>query len=205
MTPPSFSRFPYASRSHDLLLLAPDHFPALELGKRPALLDPDEVVHVIFVGLVVAVILLRARHGLLHDRMGKAALDPRDHGLILLVARHDALERALRHSAYSDFDFERVARFGLVAGLSCGLAAGEFTPARFCAAMVLTRAMSRRTSRTRAVFSSWPVARWKRRLKRSFLSLSTSSSSWSTVMARASPGFMSNSKPIPRCARRSAS
>src|SRR5882762_479163 len=97
MTPPSFSRFPQASRSHDLLLLAPDHFPALELGKRPALLDPDEVVHVIFVGLVVGVILLRAPHGLLHDRMGKAALDPHDHGLVLLVAHHDALQRALRH------------------------------------------------------------------------------------------------------------
>ena len=44
------------------------------------------------------------------------------------------------------------------------------------------RAMSRRTSRTRAVFSSWPVAAWKRRLNCSFLSLSSSSSSWSGVM-----------------------
>src|SRR5262249_33396425 len=52
------------------------------------------------------------------------------------------------------------------------------------------RAMSRRAWRTRAVFSSWPVARWKRRLNRSFLSLRTSSSSWSRVMALRSPAFM---------------
>src|SRR5690349_10795882 len=51
------------------------------------------------------------------------------------------------------------------------------------------RAMSRRTSRTRDVFSSWPVARWKRRLNRSFLSFSNSSSSWSTVMALRSSGL----------------
>src|ERR1700716_692377 len=96
MTPPS-SFFPRAVRSHDFLLLAPDHFPPLELGERTALLDPDDVVHVILVGLVVGVVLLGAPHGLLHDRMGKAALDPHDHGLVLLVAHHDALERALRH------------------------------------------------------------------------------------------------------------
>src|SRR3954469_3335993 len=39
--------------------------------------------------------------------------------------------------------------------------------------------MSRRTSRTRPVFSSWPVARWKRRLNCSFLRFSNSSCSWS--------------------------
>src|SRR5215510_7182532 len=97
MTPPSFSLFQCAWRSHDLLLLAADHFPPLELGERTTLLDPDDVVHVILVGLVVGVVLLRAPHGLLHDRMGKAALDAHDHGLVLLVADHDALERALRH------------------------------------------------------------------------------------------------------------
>ena len=37
--------------------------------------------------------------------------------------------------------------------------------------MVLMRAMSRRASRRRDVFSSWPVARWKRRLNRSFFRL----------------------------------
>src|SRR5262245_62157149 len=96
-------------------------------------------------------------------------------------------------SAYSDFAFERAARFGLAAGFSCGAALPAGAPARFWAAMVMMRAISRRTWRTRAVFSSWPVARWKRRLKRSFLSLSASSSSWSTVMARRSAGFMINS------------
>src|SRR6185437_121074 len=50
--------------------------------------------------------------------------------------------------------------------------------------------MSRRTTRTRAVFSSWPVARWKRRLNCSFLSLSTSSSIWSSVIALTSCAFM---------------
>src|SRR5437016_392705 len=35
MTPPSSSQFPRALRSHVLLLLAPHHFPALELVQRP--------------------------------------------------------------------------------------------------------------------------------------------------------------------------
>src|ERR1700688_1517896 len=50
--------------------------------------------------------------------------------------------------------------------------------------------MSRRTSRTRAVFSSCPVARWKRRLNCSFFSLSTSSSIWSIVIVLMSVAFM---------------
>src|ERR1700722_312432 len=48
--------------------------------------------------------------------------------------------------------------------------------------MVLTRAMSRRTTRTCAVFCNWPLARWKRRLNCSFFSFRASSSSWSSVM-----------------------
>src|SRR6202043_1951701 len=51
--------------------------------------------------------------------------------------------------------------------------------------------MSRRTSRTREVFSNCPVARWKRRLNCSFFSLSTSSSIWSIVIALMSAAFMS--------------
>src|SRR6185503_12275720 len=97
MTPPSFSRIPRAWRSHYFLLLTPDDFPPLELGKRPALLDPDDVVDVVFVGRIVGVVLLGAPHRLLHDRMGKAALDAHHHGLVLLVAHDDALQRALRH------------------------------------------------------------------------------------------------------------
>src|SRR5499426_435149 len=95
-------------------------------------------------------------------------------------------------SDYSGLAFERAARLGLVPGFARGAVvdAGAGRPERFSAAIVLIRAMSRRTCRTRAVFSSCPVARWKRRLNRSFLSLRASSSSWSTVMARRSPGFM---------------
>src|SRR3954467_12944919 len=52
------------------------------------------------------------------------------------------------------------------------------------------RAISRRTSRTRPVFSSCPVARWKRRLNCSFLSFISSSESWSGVIALASPAFI---------------
>src|SRR2546423_7972788 len=57
--------------------------------------------------------------------------------------------------------------------------------------MVLMRAMSRRTIRTRPVFSSCPVARWKRRLNCSFLSFINSSESWSGDIARASSAFIS--------------
>src|SRR5215471_3162355 len=97
MAPLSSFSFPRARRSHDLLLLAANYFPALELGKRTAFLDPDDVVNVIFVGLIVGVVFLGAPDRLLHDRMGEAALDAHDHRLVLLVAHHDALERALRH------------------------------------------------------------------------------------------------------------
>src|SRR5215813_6554425 len=152
---------------HLLFLLALDHFPALELGNRPVLLDPHDVADAVFVGVVVGVIPLRPPHRLLQQRVGEAALDADNHGLVLLVAHHGALEHPLRHYAPPD--------------LVC---------ARFCCAMVFSRAMSRRTWRTRDVFSSWPVARWKRRLNCSFFSLSTSSSSFSTSMPLASRTFM---------------
>src|SRR5215475_5472426 len=97
MTPPSSSQFPRAPRSYHLLLLAPNHFPALELGQRSALFDPHDVVHLVLVGLIVGVIFLRASHRLLHHRVGEAAFHAHHHGLVLLVAHHDALERALRH------------------------------------------------------------------------------------------------------------
>src|SRR4051812_41408736 len=92
--------FPRPSRSHHVLfLLALDHFPALELRNRPALLDPDDVAHREFVLLVMGVVFLRATHSLLHHRMGEAALDPHHHGLVLLVAHHGAMQRTLRHLA----------------------------------------------------------------------------------------------------------
>src|SRR4051812_14689230 len=56
--------------------------------------------------------------------------------------------------------------------------------------MVLIRAISLRTCLTRAVFSSWPVAFWKRRLNCSFFRLAKSSVSWSWVLVRMSSAFM---------------
>src|SRR5512147_684683 len=50
--------------------------------------------------------------------------------------------------------------------------------------------MSRRTRRTRAVFSSWPLAAWKRRLNRSFSSSVSCSVSWLSVLARRSVASM---------------
>ena len=44
-------------------------------------------------------ILLGAAHGLLHDRMGEAALDPHHDRLVVLVGDHDALQHALRHDS----------------------------------------------------------------------------------------------------------
>src|SRR3981189_3479387 len=62
--------------------------------------------------------------------------------------------------------------------------------ARACAAMVLMRAISRRASRSREVFSSCPVARWKRKMKRSFFRLRTASSLCSSLIARMSSTFI---------------
>src|ERR1035438_2873721 len=50
----------------------------------------------------------------------------------------------------------------------------------------MTRAMSRRTTRTRAVSCNCPLAFWNLRLNRSFRSLRASSLSWSSVMTRRS-------------------
>ena len=61
-------------------------------------------------------------------------------------------------------------RFGMSAPLALRAARRGARSPR----MVLMRAMSRRTWRTRAVFSSWPLARWKRRLKISLPSVSSS-------------------------------
>src|SRR4030095_15522981 len=126
--------------------------------------------------------LLRHAHGLLHHRMGEAPLDLDDDRLLVLVADDGALQDALWH-------------------VPCPYC---LPPRCFWAAIVLMRAMSRRTCRTRAVFSSWPVAFWKRRLNCSFLRLARSSVSWSWVLARTSDAFMVSTFPIPRCAERSA-
>src|SRR5882724_8547530 len=162
--------FPIAhyARLNSCPLLAPDHGPALELRNRAVFFQPHDVSDRELVRLIVCVILLRPPHGLLQDRVGEAALDADNDGLVLLIAHHGALQHPLRHSVISYF----------------------FSDARFCAAMVLMRAMSRRTMRTRPVFSSWPVARWKRKLNCSFLSFKSSSESWSGLIARASSAFI---------------
>src|SRR5215467_299930 len=149
------------------LLIALDHDPALQLGDRRMLLDLHDIADRAFVTFVMGVVLLGAAHRLLHDRVRKPTLDPHHDGLRLLVAHHLALQYTLRHLS--------APHFALAARLPC--------------ATVLMRAMSRRTSRTRAVFASCPVARWKRRLNCSFLSLISSSSSWSGVIALRSSGL----------------
>src|SRR5262245_24771980 len=136
------------------------------------------------------VVLLGAANGFFHRRVRKTTLNAHDDCLVLLVAHDDAMERTLRHlePLYSfDFAFARDLVFAAVLGLlafgflatgsASAFGVGSGIPARFCAAIVLMRAMSRRIVRTREVFSSCPVARWKRRLNCSFFSLSTSSSS----------------------------
>src|SRR5665213_2012222 len=135
------------------LLLAPDHGPALQLRDRLAFLDPHHVARLELAVLVVRMIVFRGADRLLVDRMGEAAIDAHHHRLGLLVADDHALKGTFRHNQALYFFF-----------------------ARCCAATVLMRAISRRASRSREVFSSCPVARWKRRLKRSFFRLRTASS-----------------------------
>src|SRR5689334_9634454 len=134
-------------------MLAPDDGPALELGDRLAFLNPHGVARLELVVLVVRVVVLRTADRLLVDRMGEAAIDAHHHRLGLLVANDHALKLTFRHRSFPYFFL-----------------------ARACAATVLMRAMSRRASRSREVFSNCPVARWKRRLKRSFFRLRTASS-----------------------------
>src|SRR5436305_10538400 len=123
-------------RLRGFLLRAPDHRPALQFRDRPALLDPDHVTRLELAVLVVGVIVFRAADRLLVDRMGEAAIDAHHNRLGLLVADDHALQRTFWH-----------------------LKAPYFFFARCCAAMVLMRAISRRASRNREVFSNCPVAR----------------------------------------------
>src|SRR5438132_12062089 len=122
--------------SGSFLLFAPDHGPALQLRDRLAFLDPHHVARLELVVLVVRVIVFRLADRLLVDRMGEAAIDAHHNRLGLLVADDHALERTFWH-----------------------LKAPYFFFARCCAAMVLMRAISRRASRNREVFSNCPVAR----------------------------------------------
>src|SRR5882757_4647378 len=98
--PESFPGFAWACArltSGRLLLFAPDHGPALQLGDRLALLDPHHVARLEFVVLVVRVVVLRLADRLLVDRMGEAAIDAHHHRLGLLVAHDHALKGTFRH------------------------------------------------------------------------------------------------------------
>src|SRR6056300_161536 len=98
--------------------------------------------------LVMSAVFLGFTHGLFQNRVGKAALDQNGHGLCGCSRGHSALQNSFGHF----------------------LAPYSAAAAAFSLRMDITRATSRRTTRTRAVFSSWPVACWKRRLKASFFS-----------------------------------
>src|SRR5271157_2037249 len=79
------------------LLLATNHGPALELGDRAVLLDPNGIADLELVVLVVRVVLLRAAHRLLEQGVGVTALNAHHHRLALFVAHHDALQATLGH------------------------------------------------------------------------------------------------------------
>src|SRR5215813_12927727 len=144
-----------------------DDLPALALGDRPALANPHGLADLVGVRLVVRGIFLRATHELLVDRMHDAALDLDDDGLVHLVAHDHALKYTLGHSRHS-YDAARAKSFN----------------------RVWMRAISRRTWRTRAVFSSWPLAFRKRRLNASFFEAVRSPFSWSGLLDRRSSIFM---------------
>src|SRR4029079_1043381 len=80
-----------------LLLLAPDHRPALELGNRTTLLDPYQIADGVRIGLLMPMVFFRAADRFLHRGVRKTPIDAHDNGLVLLVADDHALERTLRH------------------------------------------------------------------------------------------------------------
>src|ERR1700748_3765241 len=116
----------------------------------------------------MGVIFLRTADGLAHDGMDEAAFHLHHHRLGVLVADNDALQHALWHNKSSILQ-----------------------PAlRRCSVKTVSmRAIVRRTSRTRLVFSSWPLARWKRRLNCSFFSFVSWSANSSLLCTRRSSAF----------------
>src|SRR5690606_20771702 len=71
--------------------------PTLVPGDRGRLLDEHYIANLVGIVLVVSLVLLRHAHGLLHYRMGEAALDLDHNSLIVLVADDSALQDALWH------------------------------------------------------------------------------------------------------------
>src|SRR5262249_28718599 len=82
--------------SSDLAVL--QYHPALVLGDRFALLDPDDVAHFESVLFVVRMELFGPTYGLLEQRMHVAPLHLDHHGLGVLVRYHHTLQYALRHA-----------------------------------------------------------------------------------------------------------
>src|SRR5260221_3790112 len=164
------STFPGRSRGGGGRFGAGEHDPALALGNRLALLDAHDVAGLVDVLLVMRGGFLRAHDDLLVDRVHDAALDANDDRLVAGVADDHTLQDAFRHD-FCSYSYEAVVR--------------ARSPR-----MGLMRAMSRRTWRTRAVFSSWPLARWKRRLKASLLRASICCFSSSAVFGLMSGAFM---------------
>src|SRR5690606_26565963 len=64
-------------------LFFPNDRPALQLGNRPMLFDPDHVTNDAGILLVVGVVLLAAADGLLEHRMSEPALDTHHHSFLL--------------------------------------------------------------------------------------------------------------------------
>src|SRR5690349_10831913 len=68
-----------------------ERFPGLQLGKRTAFADADDIARLELALFVMGMIFLRTAHGLAENRMREATLHLHHDGLGILVADHDAL------------------------------------------------------------------------------------------------------------------
>src|SRR5437763_9959598 len=176
-----------------------DDPPPLELRGRTGLLDPHAVALLQVVDLVVGVEPGRALERLLVAAVADPLDDGHDHGLVHLGGHDRAVP-----------DFAPVGPPGRCWGRSGGggRLGHAFSPASaasisFSRSTVRIRAMSRRTVRSRAELSSWPVTIWNRRLNSSCLaSVSRCSSSVSSA-SRCAAALLGIRPPPP--AARSAS
>src|SRR5262245_61639366 len=140
--------------------------PALALRDRPVLDDPHPVTHRAGVRLVVREEARMAAHELVVGGVLHEALHAHHHGLVHLVAHHDAFERpALSASTH-------------------------WLAPSFSRSTVCTRARSRRSLRSSALFSSWPVAFFTRAVHSSPCSSATLTSSSCCVSSRSSLAFI---------------
>src|SRR3954468_15678187 len=138
-----------------------DDFPALQLGNRLAFADAHDVADLEALGFVVGVIFLRAADSFAQHRMDEAALHLDHDGLGVGIADHHTLQHAFWHRGFSYFfPPARLAGFFVLVVLAV-LAGLASAPEARALCTVMMRAMSCRTTRKRAVFSNWPLARWK--------------------------------------------